>query len=213
MINFRTAEQAFEFYFKQIMREGKDRSGTKTMFNQSMKILFPNENQIKTPWRRWSEEYAGLEYEWYKSANPNPEMVSKAKMWNEIKDEDGLVNSNYGVFWKKFGQLEHIKKLLRDDLHTRRAVIVHYDVHDIGGYTKDTPCNLVLNFYIDEGWLHLTVFARSIDLVYGFCNDQYCLSRLLIDVADELGFDLGHLNYFITNLHIYEKHYYINERS
>lgn len=213
MTVFNNAEQAFNSYFVKIMKSGIDRKGNKALFNECFKLLYPNENLITTPWRRWNEQYAALEYEWYKTGNPDPAMVvEQAKLWNQMKDADGLVNSNYGMFWKQNNQLEKIKNILSDDEFTRRAVVVHYDINKIDGYGNDTPCNLVLNFYVVSGFLHMTIFARSIDLVYGFCNDQYTLSRLMMDVADEFGYSVGYLTYMITNLHIYEKHYYINER-
>jgi thymidylate synthase len=44
---------------------------------------------------------------------------------------------------------------------------------------------------------------RSNDLWYGFCNDQYCFSRLQLLVADELGLLVGKYFHFAHNLHLY----------
>jgi thymidylate synthase len=211
---FATAQSAFEFFFKFIMENGIDYNGTKAIFDTGIKLHYPNENEIYTSWRQWSEDYAKLEYEWYKTGNPDPSIVAeRAKIWKHITDPvTGTVNSNYGAAWIKSGQLEKVKQMLKQDIFTRRAVVVHYDINEIDKYKLDTPCNLVLNFYIVNNQLNLTIFARSIDLVFGFCNDQYCFSRLLMDVADELRLITGSMTFFITNLHIYERHYYINER-
>jgi len=213
---FNTAQDAFEFYFDHIMREGisADGVGTLAVFNESFKMRFPNENEIDTPWRRWKKRYAEVEYEWYKTGNRQPDMVAEASIWERMKDENGLVYSNYGFFWNKNDQLKRMIELLKQDPLTRRAIISHYDINEIQKYGKDTPCNVVLNFYSYDGEsLNLTIFARSIDLVYGFCNDQYCFSRLLMDIADELCMYTGEMTYMITNLHIYEKHFFINERK
>lgn len=211
---FGKAQDAFEFYFKLIMREGTQQDGTKVLFNQHMKIYCPNDNEITTDWRRWDKSYAELEYNWYKTGNRSPAMVEeRAKIWQKIKDSKGEVNSNYGYWWNRNQQLSKMKELLKKNPTTRRAVLVHYDPDQIDDYDKDTPCNIVLNFYIYNQLLNLTIFARSIDLVYGFCNDQYCFSRLMMEVADDLKVDLGYMYYYITNLHIYEKHWYINERG
>ena len=74
-------------------------------------------------------------------------------------------------------------------------------------YKYDTPCNDVLNFYIKDGKLELTVFARSIDLVFGFCNDQYTFAKLMEYVSEQTGYPVGAMHWFITNLHIYPRHY------
>jgi thymidylate synthase len=208
------AESAFENLFKYIMAQGIDRSGTKTVFDVSIKLQLPNENIITTPWRNWSESYAKLEYDWYKTGNPDPTIVAeRAKIWKNITDPvTGTVNSNYGAAWLKNDQLAKVKQMLKDDPLTRRAIVLHYDIAEIDNYKLDTPCNISCNFYILNDQLYLTVFARSIDLVFGFCNDQYCFSRLLSDTADDLGIPIGTMTYFITNLHIYERHYYIDER-
>ena len=58
----------------------------------------------------------------------------------------------------------------------------------------------------------MTVTMRSNDLIYGFCNDQYCFSKLQELVANELNMEVGDYYHFAHNLHIYEKHYYLKEK-
>lgn len=59
--------------------------------------------------------------------------------------------------------------------------------------------------YLDE--LNMTIFIRSLDLVYGFCNSQYHFSRLLQDVALKLKCQVGNITYMITELHLHKEHY------
>ncbi len=206
---FDNADEVLDYFYMYILGNGIEKDGTMYVRNVSFGIMIPEENKITAVWRSWNENYAKLEYEWYKKGDRSPAMVEKiAKLWSTIKDDSGYVNSNYGNWWKRNQQHERCLKMLSENKNTRRAVMVHYDVDDIQNYGKDTPCNLVVNFYIDaSGRLCLTVFARSIDLIYGFCNDQYCFSRLLIDSAKLLKRSVGLMHYFITDLHIYEKHY------
>ena len=49
----------------------------------------------------------------------------------------------------------------------------------------------------------MSVVMRSNDLWYGFCNDQYCFSRLQSLVAREVGVEMGEYYHFAHNLHIY----------
>jgi len=207
---FETPQKAFEGLYDFVMESGKEKSGTRFVKNISFSILDPQENLINTPWRKWNHEYAKLEWEWYKGGNRNPDMVSeKASIWNNMRDGNGLVFSNYGYWWKRNDQYNKMIKMLSDNLLTRRAMLVHYSPDEVDDFSKDTPCNVVLNFHIDPDYkLNLTVFARSVDLVYGFCNDQYCFSRLLMKVSKKMGpLPIGTLHYFITDLHVYEKHY------
>lgn len=205
---FQNANEAFEWFYTTILLQPDRKNGTRSLFNQSFTILNPLDNLITTPFRKWKKSYADLEFEWYKTGNRDPEMVeSVAKIWTAMKDENGFVNSNYGYWWLKNHQLNRLINILNEDNESRRAVIVHYDPNDSHNYSKDTPCNMVLNFRIEGERLHLTVFARSIDLVYGFCNDQYCFSLLFNFVMQELTLLPGTIHYFITDLHIYKKHF------
>ncbi|NDD98173.1 MAG: hypothetical protein EBZ93_11870, partial [Actinobacteria bacterium] len=69
------------------------------------------------------------------------------------------------------------------------------------------PCNDVLNFYIKDDKLHLTVFARSIDLWFGFVNDQYTFAKLMEYVSAKVKYPIGQMHWFITNCHLYERHW------
>jgi thymidylate synthase len=52
---------------------------------------------------------------------------------------------------------------------------------------------------------------RSNDLVYGFCNDQYCFSKLQELVANRLNAQVGTYYHFAQNFHIYNRHFYMNK--
>lgn len=203
---FRTANEAFKYYLTEIKISSQafDYANTKAIFNQGFTITSPKEFIISIEERNWSLAYARREWEWYKTGNRSVEEMQKhAPIWRRMHGGDNLVWSNYGWWWKLGHQLEEVTNMLKKDIHTRRAVVVHYDPTLVGNFEYDTPCNLVLNFYILEGFLHLTIFARSIDLWYGFCNDQYCFSRLMIEMAEKLNRPIGQMHWFITNLHLY----------
>jgi thymidylate synthase len=206
--NFYNAQDAFEYYYSNIMKDGFNINNTKAFFNVGFYIQNPLNNSIDIPWRNWKEDYAKKEWEWYLSGDQSAiEIAKEAKIWKNMMDENGNVNSNYGHWWKKGDQLNYVIDLLKKDITTRRAVIVHYNPEEVNNYEKDTPCNLVLNFCHYNNTLNLSIFARSIDLVFGFCNDQYMFSNLLQLVCKEIGIEPGNIFYQITNLHIYERHF------
>ena len=118
-------------------------------------------------------------------------------------DENGDVNSNYGWHWKQGDQISYVIDELTRDPNSRRASLSIYDAKDRYNWENDTPCTYAINFWIDANRLHMNVMMRSNDLWYGFCNDQFCFSMLMIDIARELNISVGKYFHFTNNLHIY----------
>jgi thymidylate synthase len=203
------AQEAFEKLYDIIMETGQDcTNGTKQIFNTIIEIKNPSDNLIKTKFRNWSEDYAEYEWQWYLSGNPNAEEISKrAKIWKDMMDYNYNVNSNYGYQWNRNDQLSKIIEILKKDPTSRKASISLYDGKEIDLYSKDTVCTYAINFYIVNDKLNMQVMMRSNDLVYGFCNDQYCFSKLQSLVAKELNLNIGIYTHFVCNMHIYNRHF------
>lgn len=211
---FKNATSAFEWLFSYIVAMGQEKNDTKFIRNVSIELQDPTNNLIYTPWRNWKLSYAEAEWQWYGSGSRNAADIAKrAPLWNKMMDDEGRVWSNYGWWWRQRDsagktQLDNMIDLLKEDDTTRRAILTHYAPPGYPDqYKQDTPCNLILNFWIEDGYINLTVFARSIDLVYGFCNDQYQFSKLMLYVRDSLpeGYAIGTMTYMITDLHVYKK--------
>jgi thymidylate synthase len=201
---FNRAQEAFEFYYDLISRTGINFDNTKALFNIGFNILNPLENNIKTKWRNFSNKYAKREWDWYLSGNPNAEEISRyAPTWKNMMDEKGNVRSNYGWQWKRNDQLNKTIDILKRNKNTRQAAISIYDGKEIQTYSKDTPCTYAINFTIINNKLNMSVLMRSNDLWYGFCNDQYCFSKLQELICKELKVNIGSYYHFVNNLHIY----------
>jgi thymidylate synthase len=206
---FNNATHAFESLFTHVNVLGEDFANTRARFNISFTLLNPSDKVVTTPQRKFNADYAEYEWNWYMSGNRDATDISeRAKIWKQMMVPDTTeVNSNYGYFWNYNDQLNRAIEDLKTNKDTRRAIVVHYDINELDRYKYDTPCNDVLNFYVKDGKLELTVFARSIDLVYGFCNDQYTFAKLMEYVSEKTGYPIGQMHWFITNLHIYPRHY------
>lgn len=206
---YKNATDAFELLFSDINTNGESFAGTKAKFNVCFTLQDVSNKTVTTPQRKFNEDYAEYEWNWYlKGDRDASEIGDRAKIWKKMMVEGTTeVNSNYGYFWNKNYQLSRVVQELRTNKETRRAIVVHYDINELDRYKYDTPCNDVLNFYIKDDKLHLTVFARSIDLVFGFCNDQYTFAKLMEMVAFQLDIPVGEMTWMITNLHIYPRHY------
>ena len=207
-INFNSASEAYDYWYWKLFRDGVDFGNTKTLFNVGFYINDPKCNYILNKDRKWSQEYAEAEWQWYLSGDPNisklGEIYGKIPgIWELMADEYGHVNSNYGYQWKRFDQLEKVVEQLKNNKSTRQAAISIYDGKEQHMYEKDTPCTYAVQFTIVDNKLNMAVMMRSNDIWYGFCNDQYCFSRLQMLVAEKTGYELGTYYHFAHNLHLY----------
>lgn len=207
-MRFKTAQQAFEFFYDEIIKNGIDLDNTKFLQNIGFYIDEPMNNHILTDFRKWKNSYAEFEWQWYLSGDRNVSEIKKqAKIWDTMHNGDNIVNSNYGYQWMRNGQIEFIINELTKKQSSRRAVLTIYDGKEHEIHSKDTPCTLNIVFNITHGKLNMSVLMRSNDLWYGFCNDQYCFSMLQKLISDKLGTEIGWYYHFVNNLHLYERHY------
>ena len=203
---YNNAQEAFEFYYSYISKYGVNFNNTKALFNQSFEILNPLDNNIKTEWRNFSIKYAKREWQWYLSGDPNAKNIASfAPIWNNMIDKNGNVRSNYGWQWQRNNQLSKVIDILKSDKNSRQAAISIYDGKEINTYKYDTPCTYAIQFTILNNKLNMSVLMRSNDLWYGFCNDQYCFSKLQELVCKEINIEIGTYYHFAHNLHIYNK--------
>jgi thymidylate synthase len=206
--DFYNANEAFEYFYKTISKHGIKFADTRALFNIGFTIHKPMLNNIITEKRKWSKEYAEAEWQWYLSGDPNinklGEIYGKIPgIWKRMADNKGNVNSNYGWQWQRNKQLAKVISLLKREKYTRQATISIYDGKEIDKYTNDTPCTYAVQFTIVDNRLNMCVTMRSNDLWYGFCNDQYCFSKLQELIAKEINMDIGSYYHFAHNLHIY----------
>jgi thymidylate synthase len=206
--SYKTASEAFDDLYHAIHLQGKKFGDTYTIFNCGFYIENPLSNSIDVPFRKWNKGYAEYEWQWYLSANNNAtEIAKRAPIWLNHMDENGNVMSNYGWQWVRGSQLDKvIDKLyfsIVNEQDIRQAVISIYDGKEISEYAHDTPCTLSIHFQIIDNKLCMTVNMRSNDLWFGFCNDQYCFSKLQEMVANVLGIEVGWYYHFASNMHLY----------
>ena len=205
---FKTANEAYEYLHDAIIQHGVPFGDTKALFNVGFYITEPLANAITNKERDWKLEYAEAEWQWYLTGDPKistlGEIYGKVpKIWERMADVTGKVNSNYGWQWERNNQLNEAIYLLKRDKHTRQAAISIFDGKEYGNYTHDTPCTYAVQFTILHGKLDMCVTMRSNDLWYGFCNDQYCFSKLQQIVALKLDIEPGIYYHFAHNMHLY----------
>lgn len=128
------------------------------------------------------------------------------KRW---RDHFPGIGDEYGYF-PEVDQINWAIKRLRADLTDRRVVINMWDpgvdipTADANG--RDVPCNLTMIPWVMDGSLHLTVFNRSHDIVWGlFGANAVHFSVALEYMAGRLNnMPVGTLTFFSNNFHAYD---------
>lgn len=214
---FKDPTEAFEKTYDFIMSEGVITDiGTKAIYDYGFVIAKPDDRIIKTPWRKFNPNYAEREFQWYLSGNRSVEEIKKyAPIWDKMHSGDNIVNSNYGWQWQRNDQLLKCIEQLKANKSTRQAWFSIFDGKEKDQYAYDTPCTLSVGFSVRplSNKLDITVLMRSNDLVFGFCNDQYCWSRLQEIVANELSLEVGTYYHFAHDMHIYERHFNLKNKQ
>ena len=205
---FKNADKAYNYFLNEIRINGVEFGDTKALFNVGFTLENPEQNYIVNEERNWKLRYAEAEWEWYLSGDPNIEKLGKIygkipEIWRRMADSKGYVNSNYGWQWQRENQIDYVVAKLRNVKDTRHAAISIYDGKENIEYENDTPCTYAVQFTIINDRLCMSVYMRSNDLWYGFCNDQYCFSMLQKKVSEDVNKEVGWYYHHAHNMHLY----------
>ena len=208
METYYNANHAFNSLRADIIDKGMPFASTRALFNVGFYLQNPLDNKITNKERNWKEEYAEAEWQWYLSGNRNIEKLGDIygkipPIWERMADHNGNVNSNYGWQWLRNDQYEYIIDKLKFENDTRHAAISIYDCKENLDYENDTPCTYAVQFTIINDKLCMSVYMRSNDLWYGFCNDQYCFSMLQKKVSEDVNKEIGWYYHHAHNMHLY----------
>lgn len=219
--HYKNANEAWENLYYGLNMRGDERAprGLKVKETLGCNIYIDNpmDNLVYNTFRGVSPIYISKEYEWYKSGSRSVEDASKlSKFWETIANPDGTVNSNYGayIFVKEAdgkSVWEKTVDILRNDHDTRQAIIQIPIMPNRG--TKDTPCTSHIHFHIRDNKLMATTVMRSTDAVRGFPLDIFQFTMWQIEMAAELGLDLGWHRFVSDNFHVYENNWIENVDS
>ena len=85
---------------------------------------------------------------WYLSGDPSVKNIGKfAKIWLDIQDENGNVESNYGTYLMGSQWMWVLKELQRDKDSRRCTMVVHQPMHKQKNQA-DLPCTQYIQFFI-----------------------------------------------------------------
>lgn len=161
-------------------------------------------------------DYVERELTWYHSQSLNVGDIPGAvpKIWQDIADKDGFINSNYGyLIWSRDNesQFERVLETLQRDPNSRQGTMVytrptiHDDAYENG--KRDFICTNAVNYFVRDGLLHAVVQMRSNDVVFGYRNDYAWQRHVQAMLAVKLGYPSGEIMWNAASLHVYPRHF------
>jgi thymidylate synthase len=165
-----------------------------------------------------NEEYVAAELEWYKSQSLFVSDIpgGPPKIWKDVADKDGKINSNYGwmIYSDENGrQYANVLAELRRDPSSRRGVMIYVRPSMHTDYCangmRDFVCTTHVQYMIRDGVLLTHVSMRSNDAVFGYRNDYHWQKYVQEELARDLGIKPGPMHWTAGSLHFYERHFYM----
>jgi len=185
-------------------------------------ILGPYQRFMCFDARKLKLDYVKQEFLWYYVGHRFDTSICKlATIWNDMVNEDGSINSNYGYYIFNpetcdgiTSNFDRVVETLRQDSASRRAVITILNNQHMNEETKDYPCTAYINFLIRNNQLVMLVRMRSQDAIFGMGNDapffSFLHELLLVRLKVYTQFDeliLGPYSHVADSFHVYERHY------
>jgi len=222
--SFNNMADAFVGIYNDLHEQGHENEGTLRMTGALVEINNPMDWEGMPDWRNWKRSYVDLEWAWYTEATQDPAMVMDvAKIWRKMRNEDGLVNSNYGWQVQRGDQwkscVQGITKSILTGKGTRKHVVSIFDGKERSEYDFDTPCTISFTFVINErGLIDIHTHMRSNDIWFGFCNDIPAFALFQSKMVEDVNASLleavsddffkvctapGRLLHFVDDLHVY----------
>ena len=202
-----------------------DKSGVKTVEIINANFI-ADEETIFAP---LNHDYIEKELAWYLKKSLNVFDIDREppKIWRDVADKFGNINSNYGwCIWSStnFYQYESALEELRRNPDSRRAIMIYTRPSMQVEYNyqgkSDFICTNTVQYFIRDKKLITVVNMRSNDAIFGYRNDYawqaYVQANLLCDLHDAglEAVDLGPIHWNAGSLHIYERHFkYLEEEA
>lgn len=194
----------------------------KTVEIQNAHFLADSDSIIRKP----NYDYAEREIQWYESQSLYVKDIPgiTPKIWQACADKDGKINSNYGFcIWsdENCSQFDHCVRRLLEDHYTRKACMIYtrpsMQIDCDANGMHDFMCTYSTQVFLNEVGgnkhrLDYTVFQRSCDAVFGYCNDflwhKHVRDKLVLELNNHnLDIVSGDIIYNCGSLHVYERHF------
>lgn len=147
---------------------------------------------------------------WYLAASNRLEFIQPYVAEYKKDAENGVLYGAYGprlfAMRGSIDQLQTVTALLTSRPGSRRAVVQLFNAEDIASEHSEVPCTTTLQFYLRQGYLHLSATLRSNDAYWGLPHDIFCFTMIQEMMARRLGVELGEYYQYVGSMHVYSKH-------
>ena len=208
-----------------IMRHGHERVdrtkvGTKAVFGEMVlanlmegfPILTLRRLSIKPPAAELAafltgstdlREFEKLGCHWWK---PNV----KAEVWQKNPNCKGPndMGKIYGALWRDFNgvnQLQEAVFKIKESPADRRILVSAWDPSLLDSQCLP-PCHILFQFFVQDEYLDLIFYMRSVDVYLGLPADMMVYALLLSIVANETGKTSRMVKAFLGDTHLYLNH-------
>ncbi len=211
---YRNAARAFIAELIEIRSTGRPVSvrgmPTQELLARTVKLANPTERFITVPGRRNDVFATVAETMWVIAGRNDMEYLGRyLGRALRFSDDQATWRGGYGPRlrdWDGIDQVDEIRKLLRSDPESRRAVAVLFDPGRDFVQSLDVPCNNWLHFLVRDGRIDLNVTVRSNDIIWGFSGiNTFEWSVLHEMMAFWLGARVGQASFFVSSLHLYDE--------
>lgn len=147
--------------------------------------------------------------------NPGNSYKVRLDLWQKLMSKTGgdKFDYTYSERINYKGQLDNALHALKDDEHTRRAMIMVFfpeDSLESGGFQTRIPCSISYQFLIRNNKLMVLYYIRSNDYFKHFAIDIWLTHAIQQYIVDELqsdypGLKCGALNYYAGSFHAYNE--------
>lgn len=160
--------------------------------------------------------YIERELEWYQTMSRNVYDMEPPipKIWLNIADHAGYINSNYGYLVHSsdnFDQYKHVLAELRRNPDSRRGIMVlsrpSMHIDSLANGMNDFVCCSTVVHEIEDDKLHTTVNWRSQDAYFGYRNDRPFMQLVQAQLAGDLEVKPGELIWQCASIHVYKRHF------
>ena len=140
----KTEEQQFREIYQKLDKEGRLCSPRELLIKEIENFHYnfePYTRFANFECRKLNLNYIKKEFLWYLKGNRyDTSIVEYAKLWGDIVNEDGSINSNYGQYIFTSGQFDKVIETLKNDKDSRRASIMLLNKDHLLSKTRDIPC-------------------------------------------------------------------------
>lgn len=163
-----------------------------------------------------NDDWHRRELDWYLSTSRNVSDIEAPipKIWCDVADDFGLINSNYGwcIFSDENGnQFDKAVEAIRNDPATRQAVMIYTrpTMHEEATQNgrRDFICTNTVQLMLRDDRLHYIVNMRSNDAVFGYKGDYAWADYVHRLACEKLKVDRGHIIWNANSLHVYPRHF------